>query len=176
MTAVNAKKPVLDPWGATVVEDYNHLYEEFGIQKFDSLRSKIPNPNMYMRRGIIFGHRDFDRVLETMKQGGDFAVMSGIKPTGEFHLGTLMTAKEIIYFQQQGAQAFYAIADIEAYEDNRLSFEETKKIAVGNVADLLALGFDPKKGHIYRQYKEQRCQQRFFWRWRNISHHEGNLW
>jgi tryptophanyl-tRNA synthetase len=158
LTAADDKKSVLDPWGATVVEDYNHLYEEFGIQKFDALCSQVPNPNMYMRRGVIFGHRDFERVLETMKQGGDFAVMSGIKPTGEFHLGTLMTAKEIIYFQQQGAQAFYAIADIEAYEDNRLSFKETEKIAVGNVADLLALGFDPKRGHIYRQYKEMRVR------------------
>jgi tryptophanyl-tRNA synthetase len=152
------KKSVLDPWGTTVIEDYNHLYDEFGIQKFDSLESEVPNPNMYMRRGVIFGHRDFDRVLETMKHNGNFAVMSGIKPTGEFHLGTLMTAKEIIYFQEQGAQAFYAIADIEAYEDNRLSFIETEKIAVGNVADLLALGFDPKHGHIYRQSKEQRVR------------------
>ncbi|KON30275.1 hypothetical protein AC477_05070 [miscellaneous Crenarchaeota group-1 archaeon SG8-32-1] len=158
MTTADVKKSVLDPWGTTVVEDYNHLYEEFGIQKFDSLLTRILEPSMYMRRGVIFGHRDFDRVLETMKQNGEFAVMSGIKPTGEFHLGTLMTAKEIIYFQQQGAQAFYAIADIEAYEDNRLSFEETEKIAVGNVADLLALGFDPKKGYIYRQYKEQRVR------------------
>ena len=152
------KKSVLDPWGATVIEDYNHLYDEFGIQKFDSLESEVPKPNMYMRRGVIFGHRDFDRVLETIKHNGNFAVMSGIKPTGEFHLGTLMTAKEIIYFQEQGAHAFYAIADIEAYEDNRLSFAETEKIAVGNVADLLALGFDPKHGYIYRQSKEQRVR------------------
>jgi len=155
---VDDRKSVLDPWGTTVVEDYNHLYEEFGIQKFDPLLPRIPDPSMYMRRGVIFGHRDFERVLEKMRQGGEFAVMSGIKPTGEFHLGTLMTAKEIIYFQQQGAQAFYAIADIEAYEDNRLPFEKTEKIAVGNVADLLALGFDPKKGYIYRQYKEQRVR------------------
>jgi tryptophanyl-tRNA synthetase len=158
LTASGDKKSTLDPWGTTVVEDYNHLYEEFGIQKFDDLCSVVPNPNMYMRRGVIFGHRDFGRVLAAMTKGEDFAVMSGIKPTGEFHLGTLMTAKEIIYFQQQGAQAFYAIADIEAYEDNRLSFDETEKIAVGNVADLLALGFDPKRGHIYRQYKEQRVR------------------
>ncbi|MEM2027603.1 MAG: hypothetical protein QXT30_07610 [Candidatus Bathyarchaeia archaeon] len=46
-----------------------------------------------------------------MKSGKEFAVMSGIKPTGEFHLGTLVTVREIIYFQQQGAVAFYCIAD-----------------------------------------------------------------
>ena len=36
--------------------------------------------------------------------------------------------------------------------------EKSEKIAVGNVADLLALGFDPKRGYIYRQYKEQRVR------------------
>ena len=149
---------MLDPWGTTVVEDYNRLCEEFGIQRFKSLLAGIPNPSMYMRRDVIFGHRDFERVLENMKSHEKFAVMSGIKPTGEFHLGTLMTAREIIYFQQQGATAFYCIADIEAYEDNKIPFEKSEKIAVGNVADLLALGFDPKRGYIYRQYKEQRVR------------------
>jgi len=156
-TAAN-RKTVLDPWGTTIVEDYNRLYEEFGIQPFGPLLSKMPNPSMYMRRGIIFGHRDFERVLNSMKSHEKFAVMSGIKPTGEFHLGTLMTAREIIYFQQQEATAFYCIADIEAYEDNKIPFEKSEKIAVGNVADLLALGFDPKRGYIYQQYKEWRVR------------------
>jgi tryptophanyl-tRNA synthetase len=149
---------VLDPWGTTIVEDYSRLYEEFGIQPFKPLVDEIPNPSMYMRRGVIFGHRDFERVLSAMKNHEKFAVMSGIKPTGEFHLGTLMTAREIIYFQQQGATAFYCIADIEAYEDNKIPFEKSEKIAVGNVTDLLALGFDPKRGYIYRQYKEKRVR------------------
>ena len=56
--------------------------------------------------------------------------MSGIKPTGEFHLGTLMTARQVISFQQMGATAFYCIADIEAYEDNGIPFEESEKIGI----------------------------------------------
>jgi len=158
LSTADKRKTVLDPWGTTVVEDYNRLYEEFGIQRFKALLAEISNPSMYMRRGVIFGHRDFERVLENMKSHEKFAVMSGIKPTGEFHLGTLMTAREIIYFQQQGATAFYCIADIEAYEDNKIPFEKSEKIAAGNVADLLALGFDPKRGYIYRQYKELRVR------------------
>jgi tryptophanyl-tRNA synthetase len=142
----------------TVVEDYERLYEEFGIQPFKPLLPEIPNPSAAMRRGIIFGHRDFEQILQAMKNHEEFAVMSGIKPTGEFHLGTLQTAREVIYFQKQGAKAFYCIADIEAYEDNRIPFEESEKYAVGNVADLLALGFDPKKGYIYRQSKEERVK------------------
>jgi tryptophanyl-tRNA synthetase len=93
-----------------------------------------------------------------VKDHEEYAVMSGIKPTGEFHLGTLQTAREVIYFQQHGAKAFYCIADIEAYEDNHIPFERSKKYAIGNVADLLALGFDPKKGFIYQQSKEERVK------------------
>lgn len=152
------KKSFIDPFGVTLIEDYERLFTEFGIQSFKPILSQIPNPSAAMRRGIIFGHRDFERILEAMKNHGEFAVMSGIKPTGEFHLGTLMTAREIIYFQQQGAIAFYCIADIEAYEDNGISFEESDKIAVNNIADMLALGFDPKRGYVYCQSREERVK------------------
>ncbi len=158
MSLSSGKKTVLDPFGTTIIEDYERLYEEFGIQPFKSLLSQVPSPSMYMRRNVIFGHRDFQRILDAIKNHERFAVMSGIKPTGEFHLGTLMTAREVIYFQQQGATAFYCIADVEAYEDNKIPFEKSEKIAVGNVADLLALGFSPKRGHIYRQSKEERVK------------------
>jgi len=151
-------KTKLDPFGTTVIEDYERLYEEFGIQPFKPLLPEMPNPGAAMRRGVIFGHRDFERVLHAMKNHDEFAVMSGIKPTMEFHLGTLQTAREVIYFQQHGGTAFYCIADVEAYEDNRIPFERSPKYAVGNVADLLALGFDPEKGYIYQQSKEQRVK------------------
>jgi len=158
MAAGPPAKSLIDPFGTTVIEDYERLYQEFGIQPFKPLLNQIPNPSAAMRRGVIFGHRDFDCVLDAMKSGQEFAVMSGIKPTGEFHLGTLQTAREVIYFQQQGARAFYCIADVEAYEDNRIPFERSQKYAVGNVADLLALGFDAEKGFIYQQSKEQRVK------------------
>jgi tryptophanyl-tRNA synthetase len=140
------------------VEDYDHLAREFGIELFDPLLPEVPNPNMLMRRGLIFGHRDFERVLEAMKNRKEFAVLSGIKPTGQFHLGTLTTAKEIVYFQNQGATTFYCIADVEAYEDNRIPFRRSEKYAVDNVADILALGLDPEKAYIYRQSQETRVK------------------
>jgi len=152
------EKTRLDPWGITEIQDYERLYREFGIKPFKPLLPEIPEPNMFMRRGIIFGHRDFERIVEAIKNNGEFAVLSGIKPTGEFHLGTLMTAREIIYFQKQGAKTFYCVADVEAYEDNNIPLEKSGKIAVGNIADVLALGLDPKKAYIYRQSKEMRVR------------------
>jgi len=111
-----------------------------------------------MRRGLIFGHRDFNNIMRAMNCHSEFAVLSGIKPTGDFHLGTLMIAKEIVYFQQHGAQTFYCIADIEAYEDNKIPFEKSGRIAIDNLADMLALGLDPEKAYIYRQSRESRVK------------------
>ena len=82
--------------------------------------------------------------------------MSGIKPDGAFHLGNKMTVDDMAYFQSlsKRAMVFYAIADVEAYADNGLSFQETSKTAVKNVADILALGLDPERTIAYKQSEE----------------------
>jgi tryptophanyl-tRNA synthetase len=152
----------IDPWGETIVEDYVHVLKEFGIEPLAPILNQIPSPSMMMRRGVVFGHRDLPRVLDAYKKGKEFAVMSGIKPSGEFHLGNLLTAAEIVYFQKMGARAFYCIADIEAYEDNNQSLDVSERFAVGNVADVLALGFDPQRGYVYRQSRENRVKDLSF--------------
>ncbi|RLF18420.1 MAG: tryptophan--tRNA ligase [Thermoprotei archaeon] len=149
----------LDPWSSDLkVEDYERLCQEFGIKPLKPLLPMIENPPHFLRRGIIFGHRDLELILEAAKKNEPFAVMSGIKPTGDFHLGTLLTMREIIYFQKAGGLAVYCIADIEAYEDNNIPFDESRQIAIGNIADALALGLDPKRAYIYRQSKERRVK------------------
>ncbi len=148
----------LDPWGEAKVEDYERLCRDFGIQPIKPLLAEFRDPPAFIRRGVIFGHRDLDVVLKAIKEGAPFAVMSGIKPTGDFHLGTLLTMREIVYFQRLGGLGVYCIADIEAYEDNNVPFEESREIAIGNIADALALGFDPRRGYIYRQSKERKVK------------------
>jgi tryptophanyl-tRNA synthetase len=87
--------------------------------------------------------------------------MSGIKPDGTFHLGNKMTADDMIFFQSlsKKARVFYAIADVEAYNDNGLSLQQSSKIAVQNVADILALGLDPDRAVVYRQSEEMRVMR-----------------
>jgi tryptophanyl-tRNA synthetase len=123
--------------------------------------TRFKNPSLHMRRGIDFGQRDLGRIVDAVDNNKSFAVMSGIKPTGVFHLGTKMTADDMIYFQSLSKKAtvFYAIADVEAYNDNGLSFQETSKIAVQNVADILALGLDPDRAIVYKQSQEIKVMQ-----------------
>lgn len=51
---------------------------------------------------MIYGHRDFNQIVNAIQHQKPWAVMSGIKPSGHFHLGTLTTASEIVEFQKMG--------------------------------------------------------------------------
>ena len=150
------EKDRLDPWGTSAIKDYDRLQSEFGIEPVAPLLSRFKKLSPHLSRGIDFGQRDLSRILDAVDRNQPYAVMSGIKPTGDFHLGTKMTADDMIYFQSLSKKGtvFYAIADIEAYADNGLSFEQTSKIATRNVADMLALGLDPGRAVVYLQSQE----------------------
>ncbi|MBI3840923.1 MAG: tryptophan--tRNA ligase [Thaumarchaeota archaeon] len=152
------EKDRLDPWGSGTVKDYSRLRSEFGIEPVAPLLSRFKKLSPHLSRGIDFGQRDLARILDAIDANKPYAVMSRIKPTGDFHLGTKMTADDMVYFQSLSKKAtvFYAIADVEAYADNGLSFAESRKIATKNVADILALGLDPDRAFIYLQSEEMR--------------------
>lgn len=151
----------LDPWGESSVDNYARLHSEFGIGAIDATLPRFKNPSPHMRRGIDFGERDLSRIADAVDRNEPFAVMSGIKPSGVFHLGNKMTADDMIYFQSLSSKAtvFYAIADVEAYNDNGLSLQQSSKIAVQNVADILALGLDPERAVVYKQSQEIRVMR-----------------
>jgi len=155
------EKDRLDPWGTTTVKDYSRLQSEFGIEPVGPLLPRFKSPSPHLSRGIDFGQRDLARVIDAIDNNKPYAVMSGIKPTGDFHLGTKMTADDMVYFQSlsKKGKVYYAIADIEAYADNGLSFSETSKIATKNVADILALGLDPDRAVVYFQSEEMRVMR-----------------
>jgi tryptophanyl-tRNA synthetase len=152
------ERETLDPWGTGTVQDYVRLSSEFGIERIEPLIPRFKKPSLHIRRGIDFGHRDLGKILDAIDNNKPFAVMSGIKPTGVFHLGTKMTADDMVFFQSTSKKAtvFYCIADIEAHNDNGISLHESSKIATQNVADILALGLDPDRAVVYKQSEEVR--------------------
>ena len=155
------EKDRLDPWSTDAVKDYSRLQAEFGIEPIGPLVSRFKSPSPHISRGIDFGHRDLGRILDAVYHNKPFAVMSGIKPTGDFQLGTKMTADDMVYFQSlsKKARVYYAVADVEAYADNGLSFADSAKIATRNVADILSLGLDPERATVYFQSEEVRVMR-----------------
>lgn len=156
---------IIDPWDSTLPSDYESLMVEFGVERMtDELLKRFPYKHRLLRRKVEFGHRDLHRILDALENGKLYAVMSGIKPTGEFHLGTFMTAEEIIFYHELSdrATAHYCIADLEAYADNGIPLDESHEIAISNVADLLALGLDHERAYIYKQSEEKNVMRLAF--------------
>jgi|Deesub1362A_J573_1020465.scaffolds.fasta_scaffold00202_19 tryptophanyl-tRNA synthetase len=136
----NLDKTIVTPWEVEGVVDYGRLIKEFGMQPMSELIDRIPEPNWLIRRGIIFGHRDYHRIVEAIKKGKPWAVMSGFMPSGVPHFGHKMTMDEIIWHQKMGGMAFVGIADMESYVVRNLPWEKGKEIGMQYIKSIIALG------------------------------------
>ncbi len=145
---------MISPWEVIGEIDYGRLIQEFGMEPFSSLLPEIDEPLHLMKRGVIFGHRDYWRIVEAMKSGDRFAVMSGFMPSGFPHFGHKMTMDEIVWHNRKGGMAFVGIADMEAHAVRGLSWEETHRIGMEYVKAIIALGLD-ENSVIYFQSANQ---------------------
>lgn len=143
----------INPWSSKIYEDYGKLMEDFGIQKFSrELWEDLPQPHRLMRRGIIFGHRDFDKIRKAIFSKKRWVVLTGLMPSGKMHLGHKMVIDQVKYYQDIGAEIFIAVADIEAYATRNMSLKESEELALREyIPNYIALGIDPYKSHIYFQ-------------------------
>ena len=160
--AAGADDVALDPWGSSTVSDYRSLFEEFGIGEFDDVLADVPNPHYLMRRGVIFGHREYTPVADALRAGDDAAVLSGFMPTGDPHIGHKLVFDEIIWHQEQGADAYGLIADLEAHAARGMTWTDIDDHARDYILSLLALGFDPEEGELYRQSDNRELQDLAF--------------
>uniref|UniRef100_A0A7C3YNW4 Tryptophan--tRNA ligase n=1 Tax=Geoglobus ahangari TaxID=113653 RepID=A0A7C3YNW4_9EURY len=131
---------MITPWDVSGEVDYSKLIKEFGMEPFHPLLEKIKDPMPLMKRGVIFGHRDYDRIVEAMNKGEPFAVMSGFMPSGLPHFGHKMTMDEIVWHNNRGGVAFVAIADMEAHVVRGLSWDKLRKIGMEYIKAIIALG------------------------------------
>lgn len=149
------------PWEVEGVIDYSKLIVEFGMQPFSEVLPEIDNPHILMRRGAIFGHRDYWRIIEAMKRREPWAVMSGFMPSGLPHFGHKMTMDEIVWHQKAGGTAFVAIADMEAHSVRGLSWEKTKELGLLYIKSIIALGLN-EDAVIYFQSKSSHVKDLAF--------------
>lgn len=160
--AAGADDVALDPWGSSTIEDYDGLFTQFGIEEFEKVLPDVPNPHFLMRRGIIFGHRDYRDVATALRNDEPVAALSGFMPTGDPHIGHKMVFDEIIWHQDHGADAYGLIADLEAHAARGLPWDEIDEHARDYLLSLLALGFDPEDGELYRQSTNRAVQDLAF--------------
>ncbi len=143
-------KEVFNPWEVSGKIDYDKLVKKFGINVLKDL-PEIFNKNVLFRRKVIFAHRDIQRVLDAIKNKKKFVMMTGLMPTGKFHIGHMLVAQQFVFYQNLGAKVYIAVADLEAYNARGQSLEESRKIALDYILNYVALGLDLNKCEVYFQ-------------------------
>ncbi len=139
------------PWEVSGKVDYEKLVRKFGVKHIPKL-PEVFNKNILFRRKIVFAHRDFEKILEAVKNKKKFVMMTGLMPSGKFHFGHMLVAQQIIFYQNLGAKLYVAVADLEAYNSRKKNLEELKKIAVEEyLLNYIALGLKPKNIDLYFQ-------------------------
>ncbi len=69
----------------------------------------------------------------------------GYEPSGEIHLGHMMTVQKLMDLQEAGFEIIILLADIHAYLNEKGTFEEIAEIANYNKKVFIALGLDDSK-------------------------------
>lgn len=150
----------IDPWGSNQVQDYARLRDQFGIEAFGRDNWEVfDEPHNLFRRGVVFGHRDFQRISDAVKARDPWGVMTGLMPSGMMHLGHKMVVEQCIAHQKHGADLHIAVADFEAVATRGFTVEKARELARDQyVHNYLALGLKPENAEVYFQTKRNRVR------------------
>ena len=80
-------------------------------------------------------------------------ILTGLRPTGNLHLGHLFGAGQNYIKMQNDYEFFLEIADVQALTDNFNNPEKVRKNVSEITIDLLSIGLDPEKVNFFIQSK-----------------------
>ncbi len=150
----------ITPWEVSGTIDYHKLVKEFGV----SLLKELPpvfRENVLFRRNVIFAHRDIQRILDALKNKKKVVMMTGLMPTGKMHIGHMILAQQMVFYQKLGAKIYIAVADLEAYNARGQSLAESRKIAFEQyITNYVALGLDLNTCDLYFQSERSNDSQK----------------
>ena len=148
---------VVTPYEVRGRIDYVRLRELFGTQELTpELLARIHRVvggdlHPLLTRGIYYSHRDLAGILDGFTNGRPFFLSSGRGPSGPLHTSHLVPFDLCQWFQRKlGVRMYIQITDDEKFwARGGLSREETASWGLENLYDILALGFDPKRTHVF---------------------------
>ncbi|KAJ7722298.1 hypothetical protein DFH07DRAFT_289313 [Mycena maculata] len=171
-TEVNASShdQVVTPWdvqgsvstdGKQQAIDYDKLIEQFGTRRVDTALlerfEKLTGhkPHVFLRRGMFFSHRHFDKILDRYEQGKPFFLYTGRGPSSDsMHLGHMVP----FVFTKWLQDVFEVPLVVQLTDDEKFLFkhelkvEQTKAFARQNARDIIAVGFNLERTFIFSDY------------------------
>ena len=148
---------VVTPYEVKGKIDYDRLREQFGTQELTpELLARLHHlaggdlPPL-LTRGIYYSHRDLGPLLDGYAHGQPFFLYSGRGPSGPLHTSHLVPFDLCVWLQKRlGLPMYIQITDDEKFWARAgLTREETAHWGLENLYDILALGFDPKRTHVF---------------------------
>lgn len=169
-TAGQAQAQTVDPWnvsggvdadGNVQAINYSKLVEEFGtklidlelLEKFERITGH--KPHRFMRRGIVFSHRDLDAILDRHERNEPFFLYTGRGPSSDsMHIGHSIPFEFTKWLQDVfQVPLVIMMTDDEKYLfSEKRTIEEVQSYTETNVRDILAVGFDPEKTFVFSDY------------------------
>ncbi|PVH85316.1 tryptophanyl-tRNA synthetase-like protein [Cadophora sp. DSE1049] len=163
-------KQTVDPWnvageigadGIAKAINYLTLIDEFGTKKildedlarFEKVTGK--KPHRFMRRGIVFSHRDLNLILDRHERGEPFFLYTGRGPSSDsMHIGHTIPFEFTKWLQDVfDVPLIIMMTDDEKYIfSEKRTIEEVQRYTLGNAKDIIAVGFDPKKTFMFSDY------------------------
>jgi len=152
---------IVDPWTVSTTSatgiDYDKLIVRFGSQsidealvdRFEKVTGK--SAHRFLKRGIFFSHREMSKVLNLYEAGKPFYLYTGRGPSsGAMHVGHLVPFVFTKWLQETfDVPLVIQMTDDEKYLFKDLTVEQVRKMALDNVKDIIALGFDMEKTFIF---------------------------
>lgn len=155
------QEQIITPWEVAAKDggriDYDKLIVQFGCQKLEqTLVQRVESitgmpAHPFLRRGVFFAHREFDRILNSYDKGEKFYLYTGRGPSSEsLHLGHLVPFLFTKYLQD----AFKVPLVIQLTDDEKcmwknITVEESRRLARENAKDIIACGFDISRTFIF---------------------------
>ncbi|KAK4151737.1 hypothetical protein C8A00DRAFT_16891 [Chaetomidium leptoderma] len=163
-------KQTIDPYnvsgevgedGVVKAIDYNKLVDEFGTKKIDDEllarfeRVTGKKPHHFLRRGIVFSHRDFEAILDRHERGEPFFLYTGRGPSSDsVHVGHTVPFEFTKWLQDTfDVPLIIMMTDDEKYLfSEKRTIEEVQGYCSSNAKDIIAIGFDPAKTFIFSDF------------------------
>ncbi|KAL3692075.1 hypothetical protein R1sor_005726 [Riccia sorocarpa] len=158
------EEQVVTPWEVAGKDggkiDYDRLIVQFGCEKvsknsIDRVERLTGRPAHYfLRRGVFFAHREFDKILDACEKGEKFYLYTGRGPSSDaLHLGHLVPFMFNKYLQD----AFKVPLVIQLTDDEKsmwkdISIERSQYLARENAKDIIACGFDVSRTFIFSDF------------------------
>jgi len=147
--------------GKVAAINYDHVISQFGCQKLtkehveDFKKIMGQEPHRFLRRNLAFAHRDFEKIMDCIKNHEKFFIYTGRGPSSlSMHLGHAIPFIFCKYLQDVFKVPFVVqITDDEKFLCKELTLRQAIDFGTENIKDIIAFGFDPDLTYIFSNYE-----------------------